>query len=266
QSVLERDPRNASALFRLGLIAFKSRRPEEALKLWDRMPGEARSRYSVIRNRALALEALRRFDEAVKVLDEVEAVRPGDHEAQLARGIAFLRKGEVTRALDQFRVYRTDPDLKAPSELYYAYTVLAAGIAGQLDYAISVGREGLVHYPESGPLLVNTGAVLERRGEFQAAEALYARAVSQAPAPAQAHKSLGDQAFQRGALEQARVHYEKAVKIDPRLGDDVYHRLGQLAQKEKDHDVARLLWRRALELNPDNAEVRTCLEELDARR
>ena len=33
-----------------------------------------------------------------------------------------------------------------------------------LDYAVAVGREGLGHYPESGPILVNTGAVLERRG------------------------------------------------------------------------------------------------------
>lgn len=264
QSVLEKDPKNASALFRLGLIAFKSRRPEEALKLWDRMPGESKNRYSVLRNRSLALESLRRFDDAVKVLEEADKIRPNDHDVQLAKGIALLRKGDVAKALDRLRAYRTDPDMKTPSEVYYAYTVLAAGIAGQLEYAISVGREGLVHYPESGPLLVNTGAVLEQQGELQAAEALYARAVAQSPAPAQAHKSLGDQAYNRGNKEQARVHYEKAVKIDPRMGDDVYFRLGTLAFEDKDHDVARLLWRRALELNPDNRDVRQRLEGLDA--
>lgn len=262
QSVLERDPRNASALFRLGLIAFKSRRPDDALKLWDRMTDEARGRYSVLRNRALALEALRRFDEAVETLSEADLVRPNDHDAQLAKGIALLRKGDVGRAMERLRAYRTDPGLKTPSEVYYAYTVLAAGIAGQLDYAVSVGREGLVHYPRSGPLLVNTGAVLEQRGEVQAAEALYTRAVAQSPAPAQAHKALGDQAYDQGLLDQARTHYERAVKIDARLGDDVYLRLGQLAHRDEDDDVARLLWRRALELNPDNGEVRKCLEEL----
>ena len=140
--------------------------------------------------------------------------------------------------------------------------MLAAGIAGRVDYAISVGREGLVHYPGSGPLLVNTGAVLERRGELQAAEALYARALAQSPPPAQAHKALGDQAYDRGNLEQARVHYEKAVKIDSRLGDDLYLRLGTLALADDDVDVARLLWHRALTLNPENAEVQARLEEL----
>ena len=197
------------------------------------------------------------------VLDRAEAVFPGDPEIQLAKGIALLRDGEVGGALACLRAYRTSPDLRTPSEFYYAYTVLAAGITGQFDYAIAVGREGLVHYPGSGPLLVNTGAVLEQRGELQAAGALYARAVGRSPVPAQAHKSLGDQAFNRGDKDQARVHYEKALKIDPRLGDDVYLKLGTLAFEGRDQDVARLLWRRALELNPDNQEVRSRLKGLE---
>jgi tetratricopeptide (TPR) repeat protein len=263
QAVLEKEPRNAGALFRLGLIAFRSKRPEEALRIWDRMPEDSRESYAVLRNRALALEALRRFEEAVAVLDRAEAVFPGDPEIQLAKGIALLRDGEVGGALACLRAYRTSPDLRTPSEFYYAYTVLAAGITGQFDYAIAVGREGLVHYPGSGPLLVNTGAVLEQRGELQAAGALYARAVGRSPVPAQAHKSLGDQAFNRGDKDQARVHYEKALKIDPRLGDDVYLKLGTLAFEGRDQDVARLLWRRALELNPDNQEVRSRLKGLE---
>ncbi|MEJ2539316.1 MAG: DUF4388 domain-containing protein [Gemmatimonadota bacterium] len=262
-SVLEREPRNASALFRLGLIAFKSRRPQEALDLWGRMTDEAAESYSVLRNRALALEALRRFDEAVAVLERAARLRPQDREIHLALGIALLRQGKVAEALGHLRSYRTDPDLTTPSEVYYAYTVLAAAISGELDYAVSVGREGLKHYPESGPLLVNTGAVLAHRGDLEAATALQARASAQSPAPAQAHKSLGDQAFEQGEMETARVQYEKAVKIDPRLGDDVYLRLGMLAHRDRDPDVARLLWHRALELNPANEVVRSRLEELD---
>jgi tetratricopeptide (TPR) repeat protein len=263
QSVLEKDPRNASSLFRLGLIAFKSRRPSEALDLWDRIPVESRQRYSILRNRALALEALRRFDEALDVLDHAERLRPDDREIHLAKGITLLRRGDVKKALEHLRAYRTDPGLGVPSEVYYAYTVLAAGIAGELDYAVSVGREGLKHYPESGPVLVNTGAVLERRGDVEAAAALHQRAIGQTPAPAQAHKCLGDQAYDRGDMERARVQYEKAVKIDPRLGDDIYMRLGTLAHRDHDPDVARLLWHRALELNPGNEAVKGLLEALD---
>ena len=154
--------------------------------------------------------------------------------------------------------------MKKPSPVYYAYTVLASGVAGQLDYAVAVGREGLGHYPENGSLLVNLGAVLEWRGESEAASALYTRAVASSPFPPQAHKNLGDQAYERGDVEAARIHYEKAVKLNPRLGDDLYHRLGTIAHQDADHDVARLLWQRALELNPRNETVRASLAALES--
>jgi tetratricopeptide (TPR) repeat protein len=109
---------------------------------------------------------------------------------------------------------------------------------------------------------VNTGAVFERRGEVDAAEALYKRAVAVTPAPAQAHKNLGDQAYAHGDHDAARIQYEKAVKLSPRLGDDIYLRLGTMAYKDNDRDVALLLWRRALDLNPHNEAVSSNLELL----
>ncbi len=262
QAVLEKDPKHPRALFRLGLIAFRAGRLTEALEHFDRMPGDARQSYSVLRNRALALEHLYRYPEALETLDRAEKIRPGDPALALARGIVKLKAGDVRGSMDALRTYRTSPSLKKPSALYYAYTGLAAALAGELDYAVQVGREGLTLYGSCGPLLVNAGAVLERKGEAEAAEALYTRAVQAQPVPAQAHKNLGDQAWARGDQTAARVHYEKAVKLEPRLGDDIYLRLGNIAYKDQDLDVARLLWRRALELNPRNDLVRTNLESL----
>ncbi len=264
QEVLEADPRNAQALFRLGLIAFRSRKLTEALDYFDRIPDGARESYSVLRNRALALELLGRWDESLEVLARADRIRPNDHEIALAQGIVLLSKGDVSGALEAFGRYRTDPDLRTPSAAYYAYTVLASGIAGQFDYAVSVGREGLTQHKNSGALMVNQAAVLEQMGEIEAAEALYLRAAQQSRAPAQAHKALGDRALARGDTDEARVHFEKAQKLDPRLGDDLYLKLGTLAYRDADYDVARLLWRRALELNPANATVQTHLEALDA--
>ena len=262
EAVLEKEPKHARALFRLGLIAFRAGKLSEALEYFDRMPESERASYSVLRNRALALEHLFRYPEALEALDKAEKARPGDPQIALARGIVKLKAGDVPGAMEALRAYRTSPALKKPSALYYAYTSLAASLTGDVDYAVQVGREGLGHYPASGPLLVNAGAVLERKGETEAAEALYARAVQAAPVPAQAHKNLGDQAWARGDQVSARVHYEKAVKIEPRLGDDIYLRLGNIAFKDQDLDVARLLWRRALELNPQNGVVRANLESL----
>lgn len=262
-AVLQKDAENGSALHRLGLVAFRSRRYDDALRFFDRVPHSNDTEYVVQRNRALALEMLGRFDEALSALEKCEAVRPGDPAVALARGVLLLQAGAPVEALEELARYRDDPDLKRPAPLYFASAVLGAAMIGEFDRAVTLGREGLGLHPESGPVLVNTAAALEQRGDAQTAEALYARAVSLNPAPAQAHKALGDQAYDRGDLDQARIHYEKAVKIDPRLGDDVYLRLGTLAHGDSETDVARLLWRRALELNPANEAVRAHLELID---
>jgi len=262
EAALEVDPNQGRANFMLALMAFRKGHLDEALERFDAMPEGVRGSYSVQRNRAVALELLGRYDEALEALDRAHRVRPDDHEVHLLKGMVHLKAHRAPRALEALRAYRTSPKLKKPSPLYYAYTVLASAMAGDLDYAVAVGREGLGQYPESGPILVNTGAVLERRGEVEAAEALYKRAVAVSPAPPQAHKNLGDQEWARGDYEAARVQYERAVKLSPRLGDDIYTRLGTLAFKDNDRDVALLLWRRALDLNPHNETVRTNLEML----
>jgi tetratricopeptide (TPR) repeat protein len=59
------------------------------------------------------------------------------------------------------------------------------------------------------------------------------------------------------------VQYEKAAKLSPRLGDDTFLRLGTIAYREDDRDLALLLWRRALDLNPRNETVRENLEMLE---
>ncbi len=264
-AVLHKDPRNTRALHRLGLIAFRSRRFDDALRFFDRMEADESTAYTIQRNRALTLEMLGRYDEALGALEHCARLRPDvGGEVALARGVLLLQAGAPIEAFEDLQRYRADPQLRRPSALYYANAVLASAMADQLDRAVSLGREGLGHYPESGPLLVNTAAALERRGDHQTAEALYTRAVSLTPPLPQPHKALGDQAYARGELDQARIHYEKAVKIDPRLGDDVYLRLGTLANGDEDLDMARLLWRRALELNPSNEAVRAHLELLDA--
>ncbi len=264
EQALQIEPTQARANFMMGLIAFRRGRLEEALNFFGSMPPGAGNNYSVYRNTALILEMLGRYDEALQVLDGALVAKPLDAHVHLARGIIHLKRGDVPASLDALRLYRTSADLKQPSPQYYAYTVLASAVGGDLEYAVAVGREGLGHYPDSGPILVNLGQVLERRGEMEAAAALYKRATHSNPPLPQAHKNLGDQAWAHGDSEGARTQYEKAVKLSPRLGDDVYLRLGTLAYKSDDRDVALLLWRRALDLNPANEAVQANLEMLSS--
>ena len=54
------------------------------------------------------------------------------------------------------------------------------------------------------------------------------------------------------------------MKGDPRLGEDVFLKLGAIALEDSNTDVAVVLWRRALELNPDNSSLWTKIDQLGA--
>jgi tetratricopeptide (TPR) repeat protein len=261
RGVLEVDPVDETARGRLALIALRARRLQEALEHYEAAPDTVREGYVGLRNRALALELLGRPEDALELLDRAARLRPEDGALLLERAVALLKANRPSEARDLLRRYRdgVGPTGRVPP-LYYAYGVLALAAAGDAEGAVRLGREGITRYPDSGEILVNLAVVLEERGEREAAESFYLRAVSEPPAPPQAHRNLGDLAYRRGDHAGARAHFERAVRIDPALGDDVYLKLGNLSYKEGDRDLALQHWRRALELNPRNEVVRTNLE------
>jgi tetratricopeptide (TPR) repeat protein len=258
---LQHSPKDGVAHSRLALIALKSGRAEKALQHFDALASGGNGSDALLRNRAVALEQLGRFPEALESIEGALAKKKDDPGLLLARGVVRFKNREPRPALESFQRYRKllAPEVKPPA-IYFAYALLAAGAAGDMDQALHLGREGLTQYPGNGPILVNLGVVLERRGEADAAEALYLRAVGETPPVPQAHKNLGDLAYRRGDQAGARAHYERALRLNPKLGDDLYLKLGNLVYKDGDRDWAVQLWKKALELNPGNEVVRTNLE------
>ncbi len=247
---------------RLALICMRDGRSEEALEHLVTLAQGRSPTAGTLQNLALVLEDLGRWDEALQALDRARNVGAENKAVLLSQGIVHLKAGRPDAAREHLERYRRRSGRAPFSPLYYAFRLLAEATSGRTDAALSVGREGLAHYPGEGAILVNLGVVLERRGETEAAEALYLRAVSESPTPPQAHKNLGDLAYRRGDQAGARAHYERAIRLDPKLGDDIYLKLGNLAYKDGDRDWALGLWQRALELNPGNEVVRTNLELL----
>jgi Tfp pilus assembly protein PilF len=149
--------------------------------------------------------------------------------------------------------------------MYFSFAVVAMAAAGYPDEAISIGREGLRLNSVEGSILVNTGVVLDHAGNHEAAEQYFLRAVnSGTEVLPQAYKNLGDQAYRRGDLSGAQTQYERAVKLNPTLGDDVFLKLGLIASETEDTEMASVYFRRAVEFNPENEEAQAKLAEISA--
>ncbi len=91
------------------------------------------------------------------------------------------------------------------------------------------------------------------------------RAARQAePSLPQLSKNLGDLAYRGSRYDEAWEAYSRAVELEPNLGDDVYFKLGNIAYKRNDRELAARLWRKALELNPKHELVKANLDTLSA--
>ena len=264
RKTLEADPTHAGARAHLALISLRQGKAQEALVHFDGIGEDTQLDYALLRNRSFAYERLGKYAEALATLDEAEKLDGNDAGLTLARAIVQLKSGDGTAAMASFKVYQVKLGSERPPAMFYAFYIIAAGLAGDMGGALEIGQAGLKQYPDDGAILVNTGAVLEHRGDGETAKAYYERAISGDAPPPQAFKSLGDQALGHGDKARAKQYYEAALKWAPRLGEDVLIKLGAIELENSSTEEAALLWRRALELNPDNTSLRTKIEQLGA--
>ncbi|HSJ24397.1 MAG TPA: DUF4388 domain-containing protein [Longimicrobiales bacterium] len=261
ERVLELDQRDFAARYHLALIALRERRHRDAVRQLQGLLQEKGPHFGAFLNMAVALQLMDRTDDALLVLDEAEALRPGEPATQLARSAALMQADRIAEARDALDDYRGRlPRGARPSAQYYHYRGLAHAMLRETQQAESTVTSGLDDYPDSAPLLVLAGVMSERRGDLDNADRLYRRALEEDPAIPQAHKNLGDVAYRRGSHPEALEHFLRAVELDPELGDDVHARIGNLMYKFRRLEEAVKYWRKSLALNPDNAIVRNNLE------
>jgi tetratricopeptide (TPR) repeat protein len=262
--VAELQPRNVDARFHLGLIGLRRGDDRFALRYLKEVVELGGTRGSVFHAMALSLERLSRFADARFAAGEARRLAPERPQVVLSQAILLMKSGEIHEAAAAFEAYRQVLGKGRPPPAYYAFAVLTEAAAGRPDAALALGDEGLGHHPHSAPIHLHIGAVLERRGDWERAEQAYRRATEEDRELPQAHKSLGDALYRRGAYDEASEAYQRAVSLSPRLGYDVYFRMGNIQYKRMERTRAVELWRKSLELNPQNSVVRTNLELVES--
>jgi Flp pilus assembly protein TadD len=259
--VLELRSSDASARFFVGLVLARQSKWDEATAAFSEAAAQPGAKVAVFHNLAFVLEQQNRFDEARVALDE--AVRRGggnDPRVQTSLGVVSLMAGDLEGADAAFVTARPLFGKKPPTPAWYHYMGLTAALRGDASGAAAILTEGVAAHPHAASLLNNLAAVLERNGEYDRARVTAEHGLQEDASCAQLHKNLGDLHYRGARYDEALESYLRATKANPELGADVYLKLGNIRLRRQEREEAMRCWERALELDPDNAIVRTNLE------
>ncbi|HEY6808519.1 MAG TPA: DUF4388 domain-containing protein [Gemmatimonadales bacterium] len=236
--VSELRPGDANALFFIGLVALKQAKWREAM------------------------EALRLAEAETAYADAATRNR-NDPRISLGWGVVALKHGDHTGAAGRLDRAKELWGEKLPAVWYWART-LAAAAAGDFETADQLAEAGTTAFPDNAVLRNNRAVLRELAGDLAAAEELVASALRDEPSQPQLSKNRGDLAYRASRYDDAWDAYQRAIELAPDLGDDVYFKLGNIAYKRNDRDLAAQLWRRALTLNPNHELVKSNLDTLSA--
>jgi len=261
--VLELRSGDSASRFYLGLVLCWQGKWDDARAAFAEAAAVPGANVAVFHNLAYTLEQLNRFGEARLALEE--AVRRGgatDPRVQTSLGIVSLLAGDLHTADAALTTARPLFGDRAPTAAWYHSMGLAAALLGDLDRASSVLTEGVRAHPHAAVLLNNLAAVLERNSEYETARSMAELGVIEDPAVSQLHKNLGDLYYREARYDEALEAYLRAARSNPELGGDMYLKLGNIRLRRQEREEAIRCWERALELDPDNAIVRTNLESV----
>jgi tetratricopeptide (TPR) repeat protein len=261
--VLELRSADPVARFYLGLVLCRQRKWEDAHAAFSEAATVPGAKVSVYHNLAYTLEQLNRYEEARVALEE--AIRRGggtDPRVQTSLGVVNLLAGDLRAADAALTAARPLFGDRPATPAWYHYMGLAAALLGDMDRAAAILNEGVTAHPHAAVLLNNLAAVLERDADYEGARSSAERGVQEDPGVPQLHKNLGDLHYRAARYDEALEAYLRASKSNPELGGDMYLKLGNIRLRRQEREEAIRCWERALELDPDNAIVRTNLESV----
>ena len=124
------------------------------------------------------------------------------------------------------------------------------------DYidSTTILEDTLAKAPHNPRPYYNLGAILQERGQADAAIANYRKALERNPGFVEAHNNLGAALMGRGEIDAAVAHYEKALELKPGYAE-AHNNLGLALAARGRFDAAVAHYEKALELKPGYAEA-----------
>jgi tetratricopeptide (TPR) repeat protein len=197
----------------------------------------------------------KRWEEAIRLFEEMARRSPGQEEVYYHLGVSYLELGRFQKAEEALkRALRLNP------EYTLAYLQLARLYeeTQRLEEALSTYERIIEVDPMGEPaqfsLLKKSligGIFLARSGDFDGALRLFKSAAEIAPDDPTAHYNIGQVYLRKKDEAKAEEAFRKVVALDPRH-QEAYLHLGNLYERQKRMEEALEAFVNAAQINPNS--------------
>jgi Flp pilus assembly protein TadD len=244
------------ALLSLGDLYETLKKPDLAIKAYERIPANSPLLRSAEIQEAVDLDALDRTEDAKKRLEHVIAEHPKDTEALMALGnIERGRKDFAGCAATYSKAIDTVPTPEKSNWVMFYFRGICYERSHQWPKAEADMKKGLELYPDQ-PLVLNYLGYswIDQGVHLDEGMDMIRRAVEQRPDDGYIVDSLGWAYFRTGNYDEAVKNLERAVLLkpdDPTINDhlgDAYWRVGRTLE-------AHFQWAQAKDFKPEADEL-----------
>lgn len=257
QLALYLQPNHPLALLSLADLYESVKKPQMAIKVYERMPASSPLKRNAQIQLATDLDAADRSDEAIKILKEVTAEDPKDIEAIMALGnVERGRKKFSDCAVTYSNALDVQPAVTDKNTwVTYYYRGICEERSKQWSKAEADMRKALELQPEQPHVLNYLGySWIDQGINLDEGMKMIKRAVDQRPDDGYIVDSLGWAYYRIGSFEDAVKNLERAIDLkpeDPTINDhlgDAYWRIGRTLE-------AKFQWAHARDLKPEAEEL-----------
>lgn len=252
QMALYLEPRHAFALAALANAYESTKRYQDAINAYNRIPKNTPLRSAIAIRNAFNLNSLNRVKEAQAILDDLARRNPTDIRPLDALGNIMRARKRYKEAIDYYT--RAIALIKRPQKRHWAYYYARGTCYERIKRwpeAEADLKRALELYPDQPAALNYLGySWIDQNRHLREGMSLIEKAVALKPDDGYIVDSLGWAHYKLGNFEQATIHLERAVELrpyDPVLNDhlgDAFWRVG----RERE---ARFQWDQALTLSPE---------------
>jgi tetratricopeptide (TPR) repeat protein len=200
-------------------------------------------------NKALTLDAVNRFDDAINEYEIALQLNPDDLEILNSLAVDYTRTGQYDLAIDTFEhIQQLDPTF----EPCYCNRIITYTEMGQHDVAEQMFYLAQQINPDCALCYYNIGNSLFVRGEYKKAIHCWLRTAELEPTHPEINYRIAQACWSDGDSECAREYFLAELRNNP--GDiDIILDFGLFLLEAGDIESAKEKFNRILELKPDSA-------------